>query len=310
MNKLKSVLIILLLGFSIAQAQQIDEDKEKMLQTVNNDTIDGWKFTGNTNINFAQSAFVNWVAGGINSYALNGLVSLRLAYKKKTFTWENNITAGYGFMVRSDIGFVKTDDKIDIDSKVGRLAGKGWYYSGLVNFKTQLTDGFARAGSTDIISRLLSPAYLIGAIGIDKKFGSTYSLFIAPLTVKTTYVMDQTLANAGAFGVDAGKNVRSEFGGYIKFSFQKDIMKNVNFKTKVDLFSNYLHNPQNIDVNWESILTFKVNKYISASITASLVYDDDIDVGIHTDPVTGSFDQFGPRTQFKEVLGIGFAHKF
>jgi hypothetical protein len=233
-----------------------------------------------------------------------------LAYKKKTFTWENNITAGYGFMVRSDVGYVKTDDKFDLDSKVGRLAGKGWYYSGLVNFKTQFTDGYARAGSSDIISRLLSPAYLIGAIGIDKKFGATYSLFLAPLTVKTTFVMDQTLANAGAFGVDAGKNIRAEFGGYVKFSFQKDIMKNINFKTKVDLFSNYLHNPKNIDVNWESILTFKVNKYISASITASLIYDDDIKVGTHTDPTTGSFDQFGPRTQFKEVLGIGFAHKF
>jgi len=308
-NKLTIALLSMLLSFTAANAQQIDADKEKLLKTVNADTVDGWKFSGNTNISFAQSAFVNWVAGGNNSYALNALSSLRLAYKKKTFTWENNLTAGYGFMVRSGEGSVKTDDKLDFDSKVGRLAGKGWYYSGLVNFKTQFTDGYARAGSNDIISRLLSPAYLIGAIGIDKKFGSTYSLFLAPLTMKTTIVMDQTLANAGAFGVDSAQDVRSEFGGYIKFSFQKDIVKNVNFKTKVDLFSNYLHNPQNIDVNWESIITFKVNKYISASITASLVYDDDIKIGTHTD-ASGNFDQFGPRTQFKQVLGIGFAHKF
>ncbi|MFZ9847811.1 MAG: DUF3078 domain-containing protein [Flavobacteriales bacterium] len=309
MNKLTIALLAMLVSFNAAKAQQIDADKEKLLKTVNTDTVDGWKFSGNTNISFAQSAFVNWVAGGNNSYALNALTSLRLAYKKKTFTWENNLTAGYGFMVQSSEGFIKTDDKLDFDSKVGRLAGKGWYYSGLVNFKTQFTDGYARAGSSDIISRFLAPAYMIAAVGIDKKFGSTYSLFLAPLTMKTTIVMDQTLANAGAFGVDSAQNVRSEFGGYIKFSFQKDIVKNVNFKTKVDLFSNYLHNPQNIDVNWESILTFKVNKYISASVTASLIYDDDIMVGTHTD-ANGNFDQFGPRTQFKQVLGIGFAHKF
>ncbi len=308
MERGRIMMFILLLGFFSAQAQ-LDEEKEKQLQTVNEDTIDGWKFIGNTNLNFAQSAFVNWVAGGTNSYALNGLTTFRLAYKKKTFTWENNLTAGYGFMIRSDIGLVKTDDKFDFDSKVGRLAGKGWYYSGLVNFKTQFTDGYSRAGSTDIVSRLLSPAYLIGAIGIDKKFGSTYSLFLAPVTLKSTFVMDHTLSNAGAFGVVAGQSYRAEFGGYLKFSFQKDIMKNVNFKTKVDLFSNYLHNPQNIDVNWESILSFKVNKYISTTVTCSLVYDDDIKIGTHTD-ANGQFDQFGPRTQFKEVLGVGFAYKF
>ncbi|MCX6182602.1 MAG: DUF3078 domain-containing protein [Bacteroidetes bacterium] len=294
--------------YSLLSAQ-LDENWEKQLKEVNTDTVDGWKFSGNTSVNFAQSAFVNWAAGGSNSYALSGLVSLRLAYKKQTFTWENNLNSGYGFMVRGDVGFVKTDDKLDFDSKVGSLAGKGWYYAGLLNFKTQFTDGYAKAGNTEIISRLLAPAYLIGAIGIDKKFGTAYSLFIAPITVKTTFVMDKTLSDKGSFGVDPGEKLRAEAGAYVKFSFQRDLMENVNFKTRADFFSNYLHNPQNIDVNWESILTFKVNKYISASITATLIYDDDIKVGVHTNS-SGQFDSYGPRTQFKEVLGIGFAHTF
>mgnify|MGYP000315147062 FL=1 len=114
MNKLTIVLLSMLVSFATVKGQQIDEDKEKLLKTVNTDTVDAWKFSGNTNISFAQSAFINWVAGGNNSYALNALSSLRLAYKKKTFTWENNLTAGYGFMVRSGEGFVKTDDKIDL----------------------------------------------------------------------------------------------------------------------------------------------------------------------------------------------------
>ncbi|MEJ6615939.1 MAG: DUF481 domain-containing protein, partial [Crocinitomicaceae bacterium] len=96
-------------------------------------------------------------------------------------------------------------------------------------------------------------------------------------------------------------NVRSEFGGYIKFSFQKDIVKNVNFKTKVDLFSNYLHNPQNIDVNAEIIMNFKVNSWFSASVNWLLIYDDDIDI-------RDSKGDFGPRTQFKSVIGLGVSY--
>jgi hypothetical protein len=294
--------------FSLLSAQ-LDEEREQQLKEVNTDTLDGWKFTGNTNLNFAQSAFVNWTAGGNNSYSLSGLVALRLSYKKKEFTWENNLSTGYGFMVRSDVGFVKTDDKFDFDSKVGHLAGKGWYYSALLNFKTQYADGYSKTGNNEIISRFLAPAYFIAALGIDKKFGSTYSLFIAPICIKSTFVMDKTLSDRGAFGVNPGKTVRAEAGAYVKFSFQKDIMANINLKTKVDFFSDYVHHPENIDINWESIVTFKVNKYISATITASLVYDDDIKIGTHTD-ATGAFDSYGPRTQFKEVLGIGFAHKF
>ncbi|MFM7021661.1 MAG: DUF3078 domain-containing protein [Flavobacteriales bacterium] len=306
--KFKITLLFAFLSTSVMNAQ-LDADQEKRLKEINADTMDGWKFSGNTNLNLAQSAFFNWAAGGNNSYALNGLVSLRLSYKKNDFTWENNLTSGYGFLVRDDMGFIKTDDKFDIDSKFGQLAGKGWYYSALINFKTQFADGFATAGGTDVISRFMAPAYFIGAIGIDKKFGSMYSLFFAPVSIKATFVMDKTLSDAGAFGVDPGKRMRSEAGAYLKLSFQKDIMKNVNFKTKADFFSNYLRNPENIDITWESILTFKVNKYISATITASLIYDDDVKVGTHKD-IDGNFDQFGPRTQFKEVLGIGLSHKF
>jgi hypothetical protein len=101
------------------------------------------------------------------------------------------------------------------------------------------------------------------------------------------------------FGVDRGKNFRQEFGGYIKIAFQKDIMTNVNFSTKIDLFSNYLKNPQNIDINWELLLSMKVNKYISATLSTQLIYDDDI-----------NYNNKGPKTQFKEIIGIGFSYKF
>jgi len=118
-------------------------------------------------------------------------------------------------------------------------------------------------------------------------------------------VNDQVLADAGAFGVDPGKKVRGEFGGYVRLAFKKDLVENINLATKADFFSNYLHNPQNIDINWETLLTMKITKFIAASLSTQLLYDDDIGITVEerTEPVFS-------KVQFKEILGIGFTAKF
>lgn len=156
---------------------------------------------------------------------------------------------------------------------------------------------------------------------MDYKLSDKFSAFIAPATSKFTFVSDQFLADAGAFGVDparydssgirliAGKNIRAEFGGYIRIMYKKDIMKNVSVQTKLELFSNYLKNPQNIDVNWENLISMKVNKFISATINTQLIYDDDTKIAIDKNN-DGIIDEKGPRIQFKEVLGAGFSYKF
>ncbi|MBI3501577.1 MAG: hypothetical protein HY063_07270 [Bacteroidetes bacterium] len=93
--------------------------------------------------------------------------------------------------------------------------------------------------------------------------------------------------------------------------FKKEIAKNIMLATKADFFSNYLKNPQNIVVNWDFLLSMKVNNYVAASISASLLYDNDIPVALFSDAggirtQTGT----GPRTQFKEILAVGFSYKF
>jgi hypothetical protein len=103
--------------------------------------------------------------------------------------------------------------------------------------------------------------------------------------------------------------MRYEFGGYVRLFFKKDLMKNVNLQTKLDLFSNYLHNPQNIDINWEVLISMKVNKYITATINTQLLYDDDVMIAVDENG-DGTPDSSGPRTQFKEVIGVGFSYKF
>lgn len=316
-------LIFLLVAFKLTLKSQITEAENK-LRTSLNDTTLGWKKGGLVTLNFSQASFSNWAAGGQNSISLNALVSTFINYKDSVSSWENMLDMGYGILKQGKQGdFIKTDDKIDLSSKYGRNATKTWYYAALLNFKTQMTPGYNYPNDSVKISDFLAPAYILGALGMDYKPNSTLTCFIAPITLKTTIVNNGGLADAGAFGVEPavydnnnvilkhGLGIRNEFGGYVrvvyKTSFFED--KSVSLLTKLDLFSNYLHNPENIDVSWETIIGFKVNKFIAATITTHLLYDDDVGILIDKNK-DGITDAIGPRTQVKEVLGIGLSYKF
>ena len=216
---------------------------------------------------------------------------------------------------------------MQLTSKYGREAGNNWYYAALLDFQTQFTVGYNdplnRKGR---ISDFMAPAYVLGALGMDYKPSSDFTVFVAPVTAKFTIVNDDSLAFRGEYGVqgyevDANgtvtdfENTRMEIGGYLRLNYKKQIMENITYQTNLGLFSNYANNPQNIDVKWDNILNMKVNKYISASITTSLIYDDDVDIAVLKDDGTAATredgsPEIGPRTQFKYVLGVGFAYTF
>ena len=307
---MKNILLFLSLTLFISVAFGQITEKEGDLKKQNTDTLDGWKTSGIIGLNFSQLSLQNWSAGGMNSLSLNGLANFQANYSKGKSLWENTLDLGYGILSegKSDEKITKkTDDKIDFASKFGRKATDKLYYAALLNFKTQFADGFEYPNDSAVISAFMAPAYLVAAIGIDYKPNKDFSAFIAPLTSKTTFVKNEALSNAGAFGVDSSKTVRNEFGGYIKMVYKKDIMKNVNLMTKIDLFSNYIENPEKIDVNWEVLVNLKVNKYITASISTNLLYDDDIKFDKDDD---GEIDTDGSLVQFKEVLAIGLSIKF
>ncbi|MGE5480694.1 MAG: DUF3078 domain-containing protein [Chloroflexota bacterium] len=322
---------LLVIAFSIftyagALFSQVVEPEAK-LRELNKDTLKGWYYGGLVGLNFSQVSLTNWAAGGENSLALNGLFSVFSNYKEEKMTWDNSLDVGYGFMVQGKKGvFIKTDDKFDALSKYGRKAFDNVYYAALLNFKTQMSIGRDYKKDTSKISNFMAPAYLIGALGMDYKPNSYLSAFAAPVTGKITFVEDQDLADSGAYGVkpavfDAqgnlirhGETRKIEFGGYIRIIYTKndfatEALKNVSLTSKIDLFSNYLKNPQNIDVSWENIIAFRVNKYITFNISTHLLYDDDITINIDNND-DGIFDESGPRTQFKEILAVGFSYKF
>jgi hypothetical protein len=318
MMKTKFVaLIILLPVISQITSGQVTE-AEKTLRTVNADTTLGWKTGGVFTVNIAQTSLTNWSSGGQNSVAVNGLFSTFARYKNKKSAWDNSLDLGYGLLKQGKTSdLMKTDDKIDLLSKYGRVAFNKFYYAALFNFKTQFSPGYKYPDTSFKISDFFSPAYLTLALGLDYKPTNYFSAFIAPLTLKYTFVSDQKLADLGAFGVAPGQNTLSEFGGYARFiysrnDFKNELLKNVSFTTKIDLFSNYLKNPQNVVVSWETLLAFKVNKFISASIMTHLMYDDKIQIpdDKNGNGILEAGESVRSKVQFKEILGVGFSYNF
>lgn len=307
---MKKILLSLFCLIFVSASYSQTTEAEKQLKTHVADSTQGWKKGGTITTNLSQVALSNWSSGGQNSMSVNGLLSLFANYKKEKMLWENYLDLAYGTMKQGDADWIKTDDKFDFTSKFGQKASKHWYYAGLINLKTQMTAGYNYPNTTDVISKFLAPGYLLGAVGMDYKPSDSFTAFVAPVTAKVTIVNDQTLADAGAFGVDPGKKTRSEIGGYARFFWKYDIMKNVTLQTKLDLFSNYLNNPQNIDVSWETLISMKVNQYISATITTHLLYDDDIAIVVEEDAAGNPTKSVKSKVQFKEVLGVGFSYKF
>lgn len=298
------ILTVILLCVYLPIHSQVT-DAEKKLKTLETDTITGWITGGIAGLNLAQTSLVNWSSGGQNSIAINGLLSVFANYKNANTAWDNSLDVGYGVIKQGkNDRFMKTDDKIDILSKYGRKAFADFYYAALVNFKTQFSPGYNYPNDTVMISNFLAPAYVLVALGLNYQPNSYFNVFLAPITGKLTIVNDKLLSAAGAFGVEPGGKSRSEFGGYARIiysrnDFKAEFLKNVSFTSKLDLFSNYLNEPQNIDVSWENQIALKVNKYIAVNVNTHLMYDANI-------KVNGG----NAKVQFKEILGVGFSYKF
>nr|WP_319399541.1 DUF3078 domain-containing protein [uncultured Carboxylicivirga sp.] len=265
-----------------------------------------WTVGGTSSFTFNQVSLTNWTAGGKNSLAGTALLNTHFNYKKDKVNWDNLIDLGYGLTKQGTDNPFKSEDKIYVVSKYGYSAGKKWFYSALLDFKTQFANGFSDPPeNTSKVSEFMAPGYLNLSLGMDFKPSDNFSLYISPLTSKMTFVLDDSLSTVGAFGVDEGENMRSEYGASVKLTAKKaNIVKNVDVSTRLDLFSNLTEKPQNVDVNWEVVFNAKVNDYLSAIASFNLIYDDDISY-VDADGI----DQ-GPQVQFKQLFGFGLSYKF
>ena len=306
---MKKLLLIVAAVFSaqVLSAQVTDAEAD-LKKTVETDTVKAWNKGALFNLGFSQVSLTNWNAGGNSSVSGNAIANFHLNYTGEKESWENTLNLGYGLLQQEGLSLQKTDDNIELNSKYGRKASKRWYYAGLLNFRTQFAPGFNLPDDSTKISAFMAPGYLLGAAGMNYKYKDILGLFLSPVTSKTTFVLDDTLSAQGAFGVEANESIRHEIGGYLRANFQKEIMKNIKLTTTLGLFSNYIENPQNIDVNWDLLVLMKVNKYVTVSLSTNLIYDDDIMI-TRDDNEDGINEVNGPRTQFKQILSVGFSYK-
>jgi len=279
------------------------------------DTLKPWKIGGDISLTFSQVSFTNWAAGGKNSYSGVGNFNIYADYAKDKHMWNNFLTMAYGTQKVGTDPYEKTQDRFDLISNYGYNAVKKWYYSANLSFNTQFDKGFDADIEDSLVSDLLAPGYLLAGLGMTYQPNDNFYVSISPIAYKLTMVTNQSLANLGAFGLDpaeldADGNViananttRHEFGASIKAMFKKEIVKNVVFWTYLELFSNYLENPQNIDVKWDMIIDFKINNWLTANFMTNMIYDHDI-------MITDSDGNTGPRLQFKQALGLGVAYRF
>lgn len=286
-----------------------------------------FKTGGETTLIFNQVSFMNWAKGGENAISATGLLNLFANFNSENFSWDNSANFKYGLQNTDEFGLRTNQDLIDINTKLGYKALKSFYYSGLINFKSQFAPGYKYPNDSVVVARFFAPAYLITSIGFDYKPNDKFSLYLSPMTGKFIFINDTKIANLGTYTsepavydtsgnvIKKGSNLKADFGAYLRVNFTYEIMKNIIWKSKLELFNNFtdkiVNNRANIDVDNENSIEMKVNEYISANIMLHFIYDHDIKIPIF-EKINGKKTQIGvgPRLQLNEVVGIGIKYSF
>ncbi len=309
----------LLLSSALLMGQKFDPKKDKKVQSFRKDAtaqVGGsvsdssyWKTGGNFGIQFSQAAYSNWQAGGVNSIAGNTVFGAFANYQSDAkWIWNNRVLLAYGLNYQDTI-FNKTDDRIELETRLDYLKSKKWNYSAFLNFRTQFMPGYANPGETgdDLrVSDFMAPGYLLTGLGATYKPNKRFTAFLSPATSKATFVTVESLSNVGAFGVDTGQTARVEVGGYLNIAYTRKVLKGVDMQARIDMFSNYIEDPTLIDINSELIFNFTVNKNIKANLSLAYIYDHDVKFDLDDNAATPAV----PRSQFRQVLSIGFTYDF
>lgn len=296
--------------------------QEIVIQTSIKDTTSYWKNSNIVGFDLSEIAFVNWSAGGNSS--ISGLLKGNFVrkYETENAKWLNELILRYGVNKQDGVEVRKTDDVFQLNSTFGYRKDtiSNWYSSAKFNFNTQFTNGYAYPNTDDAISKPFAPAYLFLGIGteyINRK--EKISVYISPFTTKSTFVLDQRLANQGAFGVDKavydidgnliskGKKHKTELGVLVSSGYKKEVIKNIVLDNRLSLYSDYINRFGNIDIDWQMQLNLTVNEYVKANIGLHMIYDDDIK---SKEEINGEQVILGPKLQLKQALGIGIIYNF
>ena len=306
-NTLFLFLILLSIGTS-AQDKSVKRLQSESGRSIKKDPADTipkiWRKGGLYNLNLAQGSLSNWAAGGDNfSLSLTSYLGLYAFYKKDRHSWDNTLDFNLGYVNSTSLGSRKNDDRLDLLSKYGFQLTEKLNFAILGNFRSHLFKGYTYEDDKKTLSSaFLSPAYVLLSPGIDWKPDAYFSVFVSPAAARWVIVKDDSLSAKGLYGVEPGKHSALEFGAFLTANYLRDITKSITYKGRLDLFSNYRHNPQNIDLFMTNVFAFKISKVLSATYNLDFIYDDDV-------RVFGK-DKNAPALQVKSIIGLGLQLKF
>lgn len=301
--------VAFLASTAFIQAQSTEKDlikkSEEAVKVISDTTGNGWSRKGTVTFLFNQANFNNWIAGGESNLSGTLGFNYELHYKDDKSTWDNRILANYGIIRTDNAEFSKkSDDRLELNSIYGKKAKGNWYYSFILNFRTQFTTGYiygkdSNGAETRVENTgFFSPAYLTFGPGMYYKKNDNFKLNFAPLTSKMTFVDSFYTSLPGYldgsyFGVDANKTLRYELGFYASGYYKFNIMKNVSAENLLNLYSNYLEDPENVDIDYQINIIMTINKALSANFTFQTIYDDNAFRGFQTRQVFGLGVNYG-----------------
>lgn len=307
---MKRGLVAFLCLFSVTAFTQdetvtkLKNETERTIKKVEDTSAKLWRKGGVYGINISQGSLSNWAAGGDNfSLSVNSLLSLFAFYKNGKNSWDNTFDFNLGYVNTTSLGSRKNDDRFDLLSKYGYALNPKLNVAGLFNLRSQFFKGYIFPDNVKTFSsNFMAPGYVLLSAGLDYKPTQNLSLYFSPATARWVIVRDTALSNKGLYGVEPGKQSILEFGGFATINYLKEFSKLITYKGRLDLFSNYRRNPQNMDVLMSNMLNARLGKILSVTWSVDLIYDDDV-------RLFGP-DKNSPAVQLKSLVGIGLQLKF
>ena len=308
MNRIILFYILLLISSTAfsqdAVIQKLKMESSRQLKNDIPDTVlKRWKAGAAFGLSVGQGSQSNWAGGGDDfSFTVSSSLNLFLFHKKNKHSWDNSFSANFGYINTTSLGGRKNDDRFDFLSKYGFALNKHLSLATLVNFRSQFTKGYTYPNNIKTLaSAFLSPAYLVVSQGIDYRPDQYFSFFISPVTSRWTFMSDTSLPSKVDYGIKTSYHSINQNGAFATLSYQRSFNKYFSYRTRLDLFSNYQQNPQNIDVFVTNSLSARVAKILAFSWNLDMIYDDDL-------RIFGSNDS-SPALQLKSIFGVGLLVK-
>ena len=295
MNKLTFNIFFLFLILNVLS-------QEKAVDSAN--VKNNWTTSGNFTFLGNQSSYSYWTAGGQTSISGTIKIDYDFNFENNGWNWDTKVITAYGLNSIGGSKYLKkTDDRFEINSLLGKkftnnLIGN-WSYSSFINFKTQWTKGYRYRKNSNgeeersELTRFFSPAYLQIGIGLYWRKSKDLWVNFAPVTgrliIVNKFFTENLQDGKQYFGVNKGSNSRFELGASLRSYFKFEFIENVEISNRLSLYSDYLENSGNIDLDYTINTSMKINKHLTTNLILQFIYDDNS----------------VKRLQVREVMGIG-----